>query len=212
MTVESHVHVLPERRIEAQGVHHLLVQAGLPTRLGPAHDDASRCAGVVALCTVDGDASEDLATARSFLGQVPVLLVTGGDGDRGAGRIIPWVGASSVSASDGTEVLVAAVASMLGGVERACSDVAAERPLLTRRESEIAQLIVSGWRNDEIAQRLGISPHTVRTHTQRLRLKLDVQHRLALAAKLPGLHNVPRPRRPAQRTPNVATAPSGATP
>jgi DNA-binding CsgD family transcriptional regulator len=55
---------------------------------------------------------------------------------------------------------------------------------LTQREAEVAHLLAAGLTNRKAADVLCISPHTVRTHAQRLFLKLDVHTRKALAVRL----------------------------
>ena len=56
---------------------------------------------------------------------------------------------------------------------------------LTRREREVAALVCLGLTNPEIAQQLGISPDTVKTHVHSLLYKFDLRTkgdlRLALA-------------------------------
>ncbi len=53
---------------------------------------------------------------------------------------------------------------------------------LTRREQQIIGLIVEGLCNKEIAARLGITLHTVKSHVHNLLAKLSVDSRLGLAA------------------------------
>ena len=53
---------------------------------------------------------------------------------------------------------------------------------LTRREREVLVLVAEGADNDEIAQRLVISPQTSRTHVSNLLGKLDLHSRLEAAA------------------------------
>ena len=45
---------------------------------------------------------------------------------------------------------------------------------LTRRETEVLQLLARGCSYGEIAKRLGLSANTVATHIKKLYLKLDV--------------------------------------
>jgi DNA-binding NarL/FixJ family response regulator len=53
---------------------------------------------------------------------------------------------------------------------------------LTRRETEIAQLVARGHTNKEIARQLFLSVRTVETHVDRILGKLDFHTRSRLAA------------------------------
>ena len=55
---------------------------------------------------------------------------------------------------------------------------------LTQREMEVARLLAQGLSNSVLAQRLDISPHTARHHTQRVLGKLGVHSRAEAAARL----------------------------
>jgi DNA-binding CsgD family transcriptional regulator len=55
---------------------------------------------------------------------------------------------------------------------------------LTPREGEVALLLARGLSNDALAERLFISPHTVRHHVQRVLRKLGVASRGAVADAL----------------------------
>jgi DNA-binding CsgD family transcriptional regulator len=55
---------------------------------------------------------------------------------------------------------------------------------LTGREAETTLLLAAGASNKQIAAELGISPHTVRTHAERIFRKLGVRSRKALGLKL----------------------------
>ena len=49
---------------------------------------------------------------------------------------------------------------------------------ITRRQREVVALIAAGCSNDEVGQRLGISPRTAKAHCDALRQKLGVsRHR-----------------------------------
>ena len=63
---------------------------------------------------------------------------------------------------------------------------------LTEREREIVALVAEGLTNDEIANRLIISPMTVKTHVNRSMTKLDLRDRaqLVVAAYQSGLVRV----------------------
>jgi Response regulator containing a CheY-like receiver domain and an HTH DNA-binding domain len=55
---------------------------------------------------------------------------------------------------------------------------------MTPREVEVALLLAEGCSNSTLAQRLGISPHTARHHTQRVLVKLGVRSRAEAGARL----------------------------
>jgi LuxR family maltose regulon positive regulatory protein len=65
------------------------------------------------------------------------------------------------------------------GPETASTPLAAARLVepLTSRELEILRLIAAGMRNQEIADRLFISLHTVKRHIANAYAKLGVTHR-----------------------------------
>lgn len=51
---------------------------------------------------------------------------------------------------------------------------------ITDRQREVVKLIAAGFSNEEIAERLGISPRTVKAHCDVLRQKLGVARRRQL--------------------------------
>ena len=57
---------------------------------------------------------------------------------------------------------------------------------LTAREVAVARLLAERLSDAEIAARLGTSPHTARTHAERVRAKLRVARRHDVAARLRG--------------------------
>lgn len=50
-------------------------------------------------------------------------------------------------------------------------------PELTERQREVVELIAAGLSNDEVGERLGISPRTAKAHSDVLRQKLGVSRR-----------------------------------
>ena len=53
-------------------------------------------------------------------------------------------------------------------------------PSVTPRQREVIVLIAAGCSNEEVAERLGVSPRTVKAHCDVLRQKLGVRHRRQL--------------------------------
>ncbi|MEU4420856.1 response regulator transcription factor [Actinoplanes sp. NPDC024001] len=60
------------------------------------------------------------------------------------------------------------------------ADPVAGRDVLTAREQEIVELVARGLSNDEIAQRMVISPLTAKTHVNRAMMKLHCRDRAQL--------------------------------
>jgi len=55
---------------------------------------------------------------------------------------------------------------------------------LTHRQAEVARLVADGLQNGAIAERLGISAHTVRRHMEAILRSLNVSSRAAAAEEL----------------------------
>ena len=104
-----------------------------------------------------------------------VLLISG------AGVISPFVarsaGASGFISKDWSAVdVVKAVRMVSLGTEVFADHAALESPL-SEREQEVLSLIATGSTNKEIAERLHLSPHTVKEHTSAIYRKLGVRNR-----------------------------------
>jgi LuxR family transcriptional regulator of csgAB operon len=54
--------------------------------------------------------------------------------------------------------------------------------LLSFREREVLQMVIAGYTNDDIAEKLGLSPHTIRSHLYRIFRKIKVKSRQQAAA------------------------------
>lgn len=53
----------------------------------------------------------------------------------------------------------------------------ASPPVLTTRQKQVVELIADGCSNEEVGERLGISPRTAKAHCDVLRQKLGVPRR-----------------------------------
>lgn len=69
----------------------------------------------------------------------------------------------------------------IGSSESAPEPENAHWARLTCREKQVARLVGQGLRQQDIADRLGISIHTVKNHLRRVFMKLDVTNRVELA-------------------------------
>ena len=99
---------------------------------------------------------------------ISILVVPGARPD--ASRILHLF--RDVTASKEIEALVR---QRLAQAQPAAPPDGAPPPKLTRREFEILRLITNGANTRTMAERLGVSPTTVRNHVQNTLRKLDVQ-------------------------------------
>lgn len=105
-----------------------------------------------------------------------VLLISG------AGRISAAAaraaGASGFVSKDADAATVAAAVRTVGSGGSVFEAETRHAPAgLTEREREVLVLMSSGATNREIAERLFLSPHTVKEHTSAIYRKLDVRNR-----------------------------------
>ena len=105
-----------------------------------------------------------------------VLLISG------AGRMSPAAaraaGASGFVSKDLEAREVVRAVRMVGmGMTMFAPTAEQPAPLLTEREREVLDLIAAGSTNREIAERLFLSPHTVKEHTSVLYRKLHARNR-----------------------------------
>ncbi len=93
---------------------------------------------------------------------------------------------------------------LLGQLARAASVLPTVEPdsfkFLTAREREVMKLVATGLSNDDIAERLYLSPLTVKTHVNRAMMKLGARDRaqLVVLAYEGGLVQVRRQPEPAR--------------
>lgn len=106
-----------------------------------------------------------------------VLLISG------AGKISPYAaraaGASGFVSKDWDAHDVAMAVRMVGLGMTMFPPGRSEQPssVLTEREREVLELIAAGATNREIAERLYLSPHTIKEHTSTLYKKLRARNR-----------------------------------
>jgi DNA-binding NarL/FixJ family response regulator len=111
-----------------------------------------------------------------------VLLISG------AGRISPnaarAAGAAGFVSKDWPAADIARAVRMVGlGMTVFRPHEAPQGPPLSDREREVLQEVASGATNREIAERLFLSPHTVKEHTSSLYRKLGVRNRAEAVQK-----------------------------
>jgi two-component system response regulator DesR len=126
---------------------------------------------------LSGESGADVSMGiRSASPSTRVLLISG------AGRMSPAAaraaGASGFVSKDLEAREVATAVRMVGmGMTMFAPKSDQPAPLLSEREREVLDLIAAGSTNREIAQRLYLSPHTVKEHTSALYRKLGARNR-----------------------------------
>ena len=131
---------------------------------------------LVDLFLSDESGAELCYSIRKTCASTRVLLISG------AGRMSPAAaraaGASGFVSKDLEAAEIAAAVRMVGlGMTMFAPKAEQPAPLLTEREREVLDLIAAGSTNREIAERLYLSPHTVKEHTSALYRKLRARNR-----------------------------------
>ncbi|TZE81476.1 response regulator transcription factor [Calorimonas adulescens] len=96
-------------------------------------------------------------------------------------KLVPFI---VPAVSDTVETIYAVYITPNPSVEKISCSEAAQYFGLTPRELEIAKLIERGFSNQEIADELSISIHTVKAHTENIFKKMNVNSRTAVIYKM----------------------------
>jgi DNA-binding NarL/FixJ family response regulator len=126
---------------------------------------------------LSGESGADLSRAiRDASSATRVLLISG------SGRMSPAAaraaGASGFVSKDWDAAEIAMAVRRVGlGMTMFPPKADQPEPLLTGRERDVLDLIATGSTNREIAERLFLSPHTVKEHTSALYRKLRARNR-----------------------------------
>src|SRR6266849_9299586 len=126
-----------------------------------------------------------------------VIVLTAGEDDRDAVRAMRLGARGFVLKQSASELLVNSIHRIHNGEiwldNRVTAEVMrdfakdsngslrGEKPLLSDREKQVVQLVVQGYRNREIGEKLFISDQTVKNHLHNIFDKLGVSDRLELA-------------------------------
>jgi len=156
----------------AIGLHrrdiHVVSEAAAPK-------DPDVCLVFTSIERVDPESNLDALTGDS-------TIVTISEGSHNPRSHHPNVRAAITTEANLDEV--AAVISAVAQGDVPPDIVGTPMSVLTARELEIMRLLATGKSNSEVAQHLGISTHTVRSHVQSALSKLDVKSRVAAIVHL----------------------------
>jgi DNA-binding NarL/FixJ family response regulator len=133
----------------------------------------------IAPCTELEMRDSDVEDASDLESAVRVLLQAGGEYPGRDDDLEP--GMALEVCVDGQPYIVRIIASITAD---------ATRPHLSPRELDIARLITKGLPTKTVAATLGLRPCTVSTYTKRIYLKLNVNSRAEMVAKLLSEHSL----------------------
>jgi two-component system NarL family response regulator len=170
-----------EEALAVAGAEHpdlVLLDIGLPDRSGLELlvdlVEASPTARVLMLTLADDMESVLTAFRCGAIGYIPKRLAMQSlvPAIQAARNGLPWI----------DPAMTLAVLAELRRISEELESLQRPDSQLTEREREVAHLVAFGAPDQEIATRLELSPHTVRVHIKRIRHKLGLSNRAALAA------------------------------
>ncbi len=127
---------------------------------------------------------EALEDIRRKAPDVKVLMLTTSDGDEDVFRSMNKGARGYMVKDESGEDLHVAIRTVASGEVflpkriKAIYDDRKKRPSLSEREIEIIRLVAKGFSNDELAERLHLSPDTIKVHLRHVYEKLGVESRV----------------------------------
>ena len=127
---------------------------------------------------------EALEDIRRKAPDAKVLMLTTSDGDEDVFRSMNKGARGYMVKDESGEDLHVAIRTVASGEVflpkriRAIYDDRKKRPSLSEREIEIIRLVAKGFSNDELAERLHLSPDTIKVHLRHVYEKLGVESRV----------------------------------
>ena len=127
---------------------------------------------------------EALEDIRRKAPDAKVLMLTTSDGDEDVFRSMNMGARGYMVKDESGEDLHVAIRTVASGEVflpkriKAIYDDRKKRPSLSEREIEIVRLVAKGFSNDELAERLHLSPDTIKVHLRHVYEKLGVESRV----------------------------------
>ena len=127
---------------------------------------------------------EALEDIRRKAPEAKVLMLTTSDGDEDVFRSMNMGARGYMVKDESGEDLHVAIRTVASGKVflpkriKAIYDDRKKRPSLSEREIEIIRLVAKGFSNDELADRLHLSPETIKAHLRHIYEKLGVESRV----------------------------------
>jgi DNA-binding NarL/FixJ family response regulator len=192
-----HVVLADDHQIVREGVRALLEASESPgSRRLSVVGEAANASEALSLCrqlspdvavldvSLPGASGFDIAEQLRALAKPPAIVMLSMHVSPEHVRRARDVGAAAyVVKGSGVAELAEAIVRVAAGGSGPFPEGTPSGPRLTEREREVLAAVASGRSNKEIAQKLGISVHTVNTHRVHLMEKLDV-HDVASLTKI----------------------------
>lgn len=128
---------------------------------------------------------ETIRAIRQRDAEVPIVVLTMYEGDQDIRRALDAGATTYLLKHSLSDDLVEVIRNVRAGRHllppdiQARLDDTATQPTLSRREIEVMELVLEGYRNKEIADAMSISQLTVRVHLRTIFAKLEVHDRTA---------------------------------
>ena len=148
--------------------------------------DAAPQVIVLAACFEPFAPTAEIAMIRARLGDVPLVIVAGGRVGQSAHKLVLAQADGLVDEADIEHALAPTVHCVFADQLCVPASVRAilAQPVLSHREKQVLDLVVSGLTNGEIAARLFLSESTVKSHLASSYRKLGVSSRTEAAKQL----------------------------
>ncbi len=135
----------------------------------------------------DGNGIDFCAEVRRNYPSVKVLVLTTHDEYSVAKRVMDNGASGYILKNSLSEEVIAGIEAVMGGEIFLCDEIdvlmrkRTEQPIwLTAREQELLRLIVDGYTNQEIADKVFLSVETIKTYRKNLILKLGAKNSMML--------------------------------
>ncbi len=190
------VHITDDHKMLVEGLCSSINESGTATVSGTSHSLAE-CRNALAFETPDvllldlnlpdGSGIDFCAEVKQKYPNIKVLVLTTHDEYSVARRVLDNGASGYILKNALSEEVIAGIEAVMDGETFLCDQIdilmrkRTEQPVwLTTREQELLRLIVDGYTNQEIADKVFLSVETIKTYRKNLILKLGAKNSMML--------------------------------
>lgn len=190
------VHITDDHKMLVEGLTGSINESGIATVIGVSHS-LSECRNALAFSTPDillldlnlpdGNGIDFLAEVRQKYPDIKILVLTTHNEYSIAKRVMDNGASGYILKNALSEEVVCGIEAVMEGEKFLCDEIdilmrkRSEQPIwLTAREQELLRLIVDGYTNQEIADKVFLSVETIKTYRKNLILKLGAKNSMML--------------------------------